>query len=265
LLNTISTSTLEERALMSNVITPPTLTDTALVAGDNNQNGAITFTLTLQETTVTGELMGNPYTVQTITDHVSGDGFYSAKYTMPVNLTGNYSWTVAGSGLGGKVTSAIVYSANTVGSSAYADGIPVTQYWYYSATVPPGFPVPPASARNQPIGYWGTNPNYPPATVSTGSGTFYPTWQGPTYTGAAPTASTPAVKTMTVYSPVKETKLVQVCKLVKETEHFTVSKQLKEKGKIVTEYKLVSKPVLVKTYKFVKETVLSWVSKQVNI
>src|SRR5271157_3847412 len=204
---------LEERALMSavasptlitkaspaiildNATTPPTLTDTAQLASGNNETGTITFTLKVapKDTTIPTR------TVQTIIDKVVGDGLYSANYTMPANyqteksaLAGNYTWTASYSGdslnkpandQGGTAEQTAVETATVY---ATYNAQPVTQYWYYTA---------PASAAARRIGFWGTNPNYPPPTVSTGQGTYYPTWMAPTYTSAvvAPApAPTPA-------------------------------------------------------------------------
>ena len=69
----------------------PTLRDTALLAGGYNETGTMTFTLMLGATQV-----------YTTSDPVTGNGTYSASYTLPTTgtVTGTYEWTASYSGDG---------------------------------------------------------------------------------------------------------------------------------------------------------------------
>ena len=69
--------------------TAPTISDSAVLAGGYNETGSVSFTLKLGSTTV-----------YTTSDTVSGDGTYSASYTLPTTgtVTGTYAWTDSYSG-----------------------------------------------------------------------------------------------------------------------------------------------------------------------
>jgi hypothetical protein len=66
-----------------------TISDTAVLSGGYNPTGSINFTLMLGSTTV-----------YTTSDPVSGNGSYSASYTLPTSgtVTGTYSWLASYSG-----------------------------------------------------------------------------------------------------------------------------------------------------------------------
>jgi hypothetical protein len=69
--------------------TAPTISDSAVLTAGYYERGTISFTLTLGSTTV-----------YTTTDPVSGNGTYSASYTLPTTgtVTGTYAWTDSYSG-----------------------------------------------------------------------------------------------------------------------------------------------------------------------
>jgi hypothetical protein len=69
--------------------TAPTITDSAVLSGGYFPTGNIVFTLKLGSTTVA-----------TVTDTVSGNGTYSASYTLPTSgtVTGTYTWSAHYSG-----------------------------------------------------------------------------------------------------------------------------------------------------------------------
>src|SRR5207253_20438 len=71
--------------------TPPTITDSAFLSGGYSPTGSIVFTLKLGSTTVF-----------TTSDPVSGNGTYSASYTLPTTgtVTGTYTWSAHYSGDG---------------------------------------------------------------------------------------------------------------------------------------------------------------------
>ena len=71
--------------------TATTISDSAVLAGGNNETGSVNFTLTLGSTTV-----------YTTSDPVSGDSTYTANYTLPTTgtVTGTYTWTDSYSGDG---------------------------------------------------------------------------------------------------------------------------------------------------------------------
>jgi hypothetical protein len=71
--------------------TAPTITDAAVLSGGYNPTGSITFTLTLNGTAV-------PAATQT--DTVSGNGSYTAQYTLPTSGTvaGTYIWSASYTG-----------------------------------------------------------------------------------------------------------------------------------------------------------------------
>ena len=71
--------------------TAPTISDSAVLAGGTSETGSISFTLTLGSTTV-----------YTTSDPVSGNGTYTASYTLPTTgtVTGTYAWTDSYSGDG---------------------------------------------------------------------------------------------------------------------------------------------------------------------
>jgi hypothetical protein len=69
--------------------TAPTLSDTAVLSGGNQETGTLTFTLS-----------GPAGFTATVTDTVNGDGSYSARVTLPTTGTvaGTYTWAVSYSG-----------------------------------------------------------------------------------------------------------------------------------------------------------------------
>ena len=69
--------------------TAPTISDSAVLAGGYNETGTVSFTLMLGSTTV-----------YTTSDTVTGDGTYTASYTLPTSgtVTGTYAWTDSYSG-----------------------------------------------------------------------------------------------------------------------------------------------------------------------
>ena len=66
--------------------TAPTISDSAVLAGGYNETGTVSFTLKLGSTPV-----------YTTSDPVSGNGTYTASYTLPTTgtVTGTYTWTPA--------------------------------------------------------------------------------------------------------------------------------------------------------------------------
>jgi hypothetical protein len=183
--------------ILTTATTQPILTDTALLAGGNHETGTLAFVLTIvpQSTTVPS------YTVTTVTDKVAGDGLYYASYKLPPNYqaaswasAGNYTWSVTYSGdTANKPISTAVQSTIAVETAtvyATLDGNPITQYWYYPTAEINNAALLYHVNLNQPIGYFGTNPNAPPTGISTSNGTLIPNCVGPTYSSTpTPTPS----------------------------------------------------------------------------
>ena len=136
----------------------PTLGVTTLLSGGNHETGVLTFTLK-----ITPQNQSLPsYMVTPALVNVSGDGFYSASYTIPAGLAGTYTWaaTYSGDASNNPTGPSNLGTVTVQTPSVYAifNGAPITQYWYY-----------PTAAINtaallyhvdlaQPIGCFGTQP-----------------------------------------------------------------------------------------------------------
>ena len=198
-------------AILVDVAKPPTMTDTVLLANSNGvltpkyeqdatgknivdpatgknivvsvDEGVLTFTLKLvapKDSTIP------PYTVFTVSERVNhGDGVYSANFTLPANaiestLAGNYTWTATYIGDANDSARIVAYTAvETAVPTGYTfNGQPVTQYWYFPSSYKAEFA---RYAAQQPIGFWGTDPNSPPPSIG---GVIDPVWMASRFTSS---------------------------------------------------------------------------------
>jgi hypothetical protein len=234
-----------------------------------NNTDPVTFTLRVTPNS------GLPaYTVTNITNPVAnGDGYYSTSYqlsTDELTAAGTYVWTASyPDANSSQIITAVQTGPAVKTANVYAtlDGKPITQYWYYPSSTVNTVALLDHVNLNQPIGYFGTDPNAPPVVYAGAK------WQGPTYSfdpTPAPIAHiyispTPGVMTqMSVPLPVKEVKTVKVPTSVQKTEHYKVTHNVERHGKTVTVSTFVKGKVWVPAYKYVKQTVWSTVDKLIQ-
>ena len=177
--------------------------------GGNQETGTLIFTLK-----ITPQNQSLPsYTVTPALVNVHGDGFYSASYTVPAGLAGTYTWTATYSGDTSNnpagPTNLGTVTVQTPSVYAIFNGSPITQYWYYPTAAINTAALLYHVDLDQPIGYFGTNPNVPPAALVTGNSQLLPIWVGITYSPMTPTVGvSPAPGTgvtMQISIPKRET------------------------------------------------------------
>ena len=146
---------------------------------------------------------------------------------------------------------------------------PSPNTWYYSTAA-----INTAALRyhidlDQPIGYFGTNPNVPPAALVTGNSQLLPIWVGITYSPTTPTVGvSPAPGTgvtMQILIPQRETVITKVSTEAKNTELVKVTYDIKSHGHMIHISKLVNEKVGVQAYRSVKKPVWVTVSKSIRV
>jgi hypothetical protein len=248
----------------------PTLSVTTLLAGGNRETGTIAFTLHIvpQNTAL------QPYIVVPSSENVHGDGLYSASYTIPAGMAGNYTWAAiySGDASNNPVGSTKLGTVTVQTPSVYAtlDGVPITQYWAYSQASINDAAIWYHVDLAQPIGYFGTNPASPPPAIATGNGQLFADWVGPTYgqtnptTGVSPVAGSPAVPPMQISIPRKITVSTVVSTEVSKTVPVKVTYSAVKHGHTVQVTKFIKEKILVRVYKSVRETVWTAVNRFVR-
>ena len=215
--------------ILTNPAKPPALTDTVLLSGTTvgaNNTDPVTFTLRVTPNS------GLPaYTVTNITNPVAnGDGYYSTSYqlsTDELTAAGTYVWTASyPDANSSQIITAVQTGPAVKTANVYAtlDGTPITQYWDYPTSRVNIVALLDQVNLNQPIGYFGTNPNAPPVVYAGAQ------WHGPTYSTSAPT-STPVVGVSPIPGSISK---VTISVLVRKIMPHKVTHTVERHGKLVT-------------------------------